>query len=224
MTPIGSLYEAYAQKHGTTAAAARMAAMRNAPKWQKFLEDRKIERIEAVKIPKDPPPQTFEEEQAVEQVTASESPSPASAPTPPKPKQQEVTPELVAHNMAGIWRLAVKNYLSAQSNNEEPSLVASLGAAVEKARIGYVKARQDLQQWKMDQRLLIHIDEFHSLNNDFILPLRDALFKMPQECGPLANPLDHEAGRIGCREWLAQSLLPQIERLIVKMDDEYPVK
>lgn len=101
---------------------------------------------------------------------------------------------------------------------KDDALTLSHAAACVKLRESYEKALAKFQQWEIEQRRLIPVNEFAAMRSEFVIPLANFLGNLPAELGPQVNPQNpgHAMNRIA--EYLQQRLQPAIKRLLDNLE------
>jgi hypothetical protein len=205
------LLRKYAAANGVQIAAAKLARMRNGNAWQKFIQDM----AEAATEPPEPP---ADEAPSAEDEKAMEQPAKALVVT---------DPQRVMKATWGMWQRAYLRWKEATDDGVAPvdikTLKELIGTCIKLSQ-DYTRVKEVCDGDDERARKFIPIEEVMRLRTEFFLPIRDALRNMPFECGPLANPSNHEAGRQGCLEWLDSRMAPVIERAIVKLSEDFSPK
>lgn len=84
-------------------------------------------------------------------------------------------------------------------------------------RKAYNDAALKHQQWLVDNRRLIPVNEFEQFRAEFLLPLTSLMRNMPAEAAPLMNPQNQALAIRGGNDWLQQRFMPQVNRLIERL-------
>lgn len=81
-------------------------------------------------------------------------------------------------------------------------------------RKAYNDALAKHQQWQIDNRRLIPVNEFHAFRSEFMLPVTNLIRNMPAEVAPLVNPSNQQQAIKGGQEWIASRFMPAVQRML----------
>ena len=117
------------------------------------------------------------------------------------------------------WHFKAWRGFAAQGDSD---LALSHAAACVKLRESYEKALVKFQQWEIEQRRLIPLNEFAAMRAEFVIPLANLLGNLPAELGPQVNPQQpgHAMNRIS--EYLQTRLQPAIKHLLDNLEGYAP--
>lgn len=71
-----------------------------------------------------------------------------------------------------------------------------------------MQCRQAALEWNVHQKRFYPADQFNALVARYIVPIKQALQNLPQECAILCNPTDPALAGAALREWLVVRLEP----------------
>jgi hypothetical protein len=104
------------------------------------------------------------------------------------------------------------------ANEGDDGYVLSHAAACVKLRESYEKALQKFQQWEIEQRRLIPVNEFAAMRAEFVIPLANFLGNLAAELGPQVNPANPAFAMNRIAEYQQSRLQPAIRQLLDNLE------
>jgi hypothetical protein len=166
-----------------------------------------------------------------QQIAALASLSPVQPPTAPdqvvRPDSELSEPEQVLKATYLMWAthfeawkgcLGGKDPKTGAAVQRDDGLALAHAAACVKLRESYDKALAKFNQWEVEQRRLIPVNEFAAMRAEFIVPLGNLLANLPAELAVTVNPKDPQFALAALSDYLQARLQPAIQRLIANLD------
>lgn len=99
-------------------------------------------------------------------------------------------PERVLRDTLRMWRAHYDKWDGCMHVEQDQALALSHAAMCIKLREAYYEALRDFEQWQVEQRRVIPVNEFAAMRTEVIIPWRNLMQDLPSALARLVNPKD----------------------------------